>query len=62
VKKLGSERVLKWKDVKVVFWGERATLVAYSSEDEYVIHTKEELRMRMSCHRVEWIGENDSWN
>jgi hypothetical protein len=40
VKKLGRERVLKWKDGKV-FWGERATLVTYSSEDEYVILSKE---------------------
>jgi len=24
------------------FWGERATLVTYSSEDEYVILTKKE--------------------
>jgi len=37
VKKLGSERVFKWKDGKV-FWGKRATLVTYSSED--VIQTK----------------------
>jgi len=40
VKKLGRERVLKWKDGKV-FLGERATLVTYLSSDEYVILTKE---------------------
>jgi len=42
VKKLGSERFFKWKDGKV-FLGRKSytTLVTYSSEDEYVILTKE---------------------
>jgi len=44
MKKLESERVLKWKDGKV-FLGEKKTPVTYSSWDEYVIILTKERRV-----------------